>query len=138
MPDLHVCLPWDSNRFDLAVGEEGPCRLNGRRKTGMPGRKQRSPVLPSRGDQRRQFTDGRAWWFFEQHVLTGLQRGRRLCMAHLRRRTERYGIDIGRLSEKLVERREMRDAVDRCVSARDGDKFDALGVRDPGDVLVPG
>ena len=60
-------------------------------------------------------------------MLAGLQRGRRLRMAHLGRRAERNGINIEFGAEQFVKRRKMHDPVDRSVAAGDRRKFDAVG-----------
>ena len=71
-------------------------------------------------------------------MLAGPQCRSRLQMTHLRRRTQRHGIDIRRGRQQLVERREMRDAGDRGIAAGDGGEFDPFGAGDCGDMLVPG
>jgi len=60
-------------------------------------------------------------------MLAGLQRGCRLRMAHLGRRAQRNRIDITSIGEQLIERREMRNAVERSIAARDRGEFDAVG-----------
>ena len=137
MPDPDVFLPFDHHRLDLAVGEEGLGRLDGRRETGMPGGKQRPSGLPRRCDQRTKFADGGTRRLFEQHVLAGLQRGRRLRVTPLRRRAQRNGIDVWRFREHLIERREMRDAFEGRIAARDRSEFNAVGGGDRRDVLIP-
>ena len=76
------------------------------------------PVCRAAATSGVKFADGRTRRLFEQHVLAGLQRGRRLRVTHLRRRAERNGIDVWCFREQLIERREMRDALDGGIAAR--------------------
>src|SRR5712664_2903149 len=138
MPDPYIFLPFDDDRSDLAAGKEGSRRFNRRRKTGMPGGEQRMSGLPRLGDQRREFTDRGTGWFFQQHVLAGLQRRRRLRLAPLRRRAERNGIDIRHTIKQFVEGREMLDTIDGGIAADNGGELDARSFSDGGNVLVSG
>ncbi len=138
MPDFYILLPFDENRPDLAAGKEGPRRLDRRSEAGVPAGEQGSSGLPGHSDQGRKFANRRARRLFQQHMLAGLQRGRRLGVAHLRRCAERNGIDIARTFEQFVERRVMGDAIDGGIAADNGGEFDARGLGNRGNVLVFG
>jgi hypothetical protein len=105
MPNPHIFLPLDDDRSDLAAREEVPRQLDSRRKAGMPGDEKRLSAFPCRSDERSQFTNGRAGWLFEQHMLAGLQRSRRQRRAHLRRRADCNSIDFGCGTEQFFKRR---------------------------------
>jgi hypothetical protein len=57
---------------------------------------------------------------------------------HLRRRTERNGIDIGRTFKQIVQGRKMFDTLNAAIGAGGSGEFNPHSFSNRGNVLIPG